>query len=66
MSFAADTMSIVRWNILFTGSVQHVGFRYTAMYCARDLDLSGWVRNLPDGRVEMEVQGSVGRIRNTI
>ncbi len=46
-----------RWHILFSGKVQHVGFRYTAYYLARDLGLTGWVDNLADGRVEMELQG---------
>ena len=40
-----------RWHILFSGKVQHVGFRYTAYYLARDLGLTGWVDNLADGRV---------------
>ncbi len=34
-----------------------MGFRYTACYLARPLGLTGWVRNLWDGTVEMEVQG---------
>ncbi|MBQ1316154.1 MAG: acylphosphatase [Lachnospiraceae bacterium] len=53
----------VRWHILFSGRVQHVGFRYTAYYRARDLYLTGWVDNLPDGRVEMEIQGPVANLR---
>ena len=53
----------VRWHILFEGEVQFVGFRYTARLLARKLDLSGWVRNLPDGRVEVEAQGSVTDLR---
>ena len=40
-----------RWHLLFTGQVQHVGFRYTAYYLARDLGLTGWVDTLPDSRV---------------
>ena len=47
----------VRWRVLFSGKVQHVGFRYTAYYLARELYLTGWVDNLPDGRVAMEAQG---------
>ena len=47
----------VRKHIYFSGRVQGVGFRYSAQYLARPLDLTGWVRNLWDGRVEMEVQG---------
>lgn len=47
----------VRKHILFYGRVQGVGFRYHATYKARLLGLTGWVRNLYDGSVEMEVQG---------
>ena len=52
-----------RWHILFSGQVQHVGFRYTAYYLARDLGLTGWVDNLADGRVEMELQGPPSLLR---
>ena len=55
-----------RWHILFSGKVQHVGFRYTAYYIARDLGLTGWVDNLPDGRVEMEVQGQPSDLRRLL
>jgi acylphosphatase len=34
-----------------------VGFRYRATYAARGLGITGYVKNLYDGRVEMEVQG---------
>ena len=53
----------VRWHILFEGEVQFVGFRYTARLLAKKLALSGWVRNLPDGRVEVEAQGAVTDLR---
>ncbi len=53
----------VRWNILFEGDVQFVGFRYTARVLAKRLGLSGWVRNLPDGRVELEAQGEPSGLR---
>lgn len=52
----------VRKHIFFSGEVQGVGFRYSAVYLARPLDLTGWVRNLWDGRVEMEVQGESAAI----
>lgn len=55
-----------RWRVLFSGRVQHVGFRYTAYYLARPLYLTGWVRNLPDGRVEMEAQGGVSQLRKLL
>ncbi len=48
----------IRERIIFHGRVQGVGFRYQAMYAARDFGLTGWVQNLPDGTVEMEVQGA--------
>ena len=47
----------IRKHILFYGRVQGVGFRYHSTYKARLLGLTGWVRNLYDGSVEMEVQG---------
>ena len=47
----------VRKHIFFSDRVQGVGFRYSAIYLARPLGLTGWVENLWDGRVEMEVQG---------
>ncbi|MFR0909215.1 acylphosphatase [Eubacterium sp.] len=47
----------VRKHIFFYGRVQGVGFRYYSVNKARQLGLTGWVRNLYDGSVEMEVQG---------
>ena len=47
----------VRKHIIFYGRVQGVGFRYYSVYKSRQLGLTGWVRNLYDGTVEMEVQG---------
>ena len=52
-----------RWHLVLSGRVQRVGLRYTARYLCRDLGLTGWVKNLPDGRVEMEVQGDVTSLR---
>ena len=54
---------MVRWHIYFSGRVQHVGFRYTAYYLAKELYLTGWVDNLSDGRVELEAQGGVASLR---
>ena len=47
----------IRRHYFFSGRVQGVGFRYRARYLAEGFSLTGWVRNLPDERVEMEVQG---------
>lgn len=54
---------IVRRHILFMGRVQGVGFRYQAQNAASQLGLTGWVRNLADGSVEAEVQGSEAAVR---
>ena len=51
------------WHLYLSGSVQHVGLRYTALYMCRDMTLTGWVKNLPDGRVELEIQGDVSSLR---
>jgi acylphosphatase len=44
--------------VLYSGRVQGVGFRYTTHTIARRHGVSGYVRNLPDGRVELAVEGS--------
>ena len=57
---------MIRKHILFYGRVQGVGFRYHATYKASLLGLTGWVRNLEDGSVEMEVQGTREEIREMV
>ena len=42
----------VRAHTFITGKVQGVGYRYSTVNKASQLNISGWVRNLPDGRVE--------------
>jgi len=42
---------------LFGGRVQGVGFRYATKRLATGFDLVGWVRNLDDGRVELQIMG---------
>ena len=48
---------MVRAHIFFSGTVQGVGFRYTCRSYAADLELTGWVKNLADGRVELMAEG---------
>lgn len=47
----------IRKHVTYHGRVQGVGFRYTCYDLARTLTLVGYVRNLPDGDVELEAQG---------
>ncbi len=56
----------IRRHIIFYGRVQGVGFRYYAVNKARQLGLTGWVKNLYDGSVEMEVQGEEPKIDELI
>ncbi|RKX83285.1 MAG: acylphosphatase [Spirochaetes bacterium] len=45
-------------SYIVTGRVQGVGFRWFVLGRARSLDITGWVRNLPDGSVEVRAEGS--------
>ena len=44
-------------TVFFTGRVQGVGFRYTALQVAKEFEVAGFVGNLPDGRVHLEAEG---------
>ncbi len=52
-----EMISTHRAHIFYTGRVQGIGFRYTAERLALDLKLVGWVKNLPDNRVEVVCEG---------
>ncbi len=51
-------MEKIRKHFIFHGEVQGVGFRWNAKYIARNYGISGWVRNLDDGSVELEAEGT--------
>ncbi|MDD8048161.1 MAG: acylphosphatase [Thomasclavelia sp.] len=57
---------MIRVHIYFSGIVQGVGFRYRCYNIASQLGLTGWARNLYDGRVECELQGSKNNIEDFI
>ncbi len=48
--------------VYFTGHVQGVGFRYSTLQVAKEFEIAGFVRNLPDGRVHLEVEGRPGDV----
>lgn len=50
-------MSRRRMHILYSGRVQGVGFRYQTKQLSMGFELTGKVRNLPDGRVELVAEG---------
>lgn len=50
-------MAAERVHVLYGGRVQGVGFRYTAVGISRRHHVAGWVRNVPDGRVELLAEG---------
>ena len=44
-------------TVYFSGRVQGVGFRYSTLQVAKEFEVAGFVCNLPDGRVLVEVEG---------
>lgn len=58
-------MSLTR-HLLITGRVQGVGFRFTMQRKARELELTGWVRNRNDGSVEAVIQGASAAVETMI
>ena len=49
---------MTRFSIIVNGRVQGVGFRFFTQLTASNLKLTGWCKNLHDGRVQIEAQGS--------
>jgi acylphosphatase len=50
-------------QVFYEGNVQGVGFRWTVRDAAKSFDVTGWIRNLPDGRVELQVTGQEDEVR---
>ena len=53
---------LVRVRVFAGGRVQGVAYRFFAEKYAGRMGISGWARNLPDGRVEVLAEGSAGNI----
>ena len=54
--------AISRIRVLYSGNVQGVGFRATARSVAKRIPVQGFVKNLPDGSVEMVAEGDAGSL----
>jgi len=59
-------MSKTRAHVFISGFVQGVGFRFFAILNARKLRVSGFVRNLRDGRVEVVAEGELENVKTFI
>lgn len=57
-------MAKQRLHIFYSGRVQGVGFRYTVKALAAGFDLTGTVRNLADGRVELAAEGEAAELES--
>jgi acylphosphatase len=53
-------------TVFFSGRVQGVGFRYQTFQVAKGYEISGYVMNLPDGRVQLEAEGRPEEVRDFI
>ena len=62
----ADAPSHERWEVHYEGHVQGVGFRYTARWIAARLDVTGYVKNLPDGRVRLVIEGEPAELERML
>jgi acylphosphatase len=54
---------VIARRVTVAGRVQGVGFRFFAERIASELGVTGWVRNLPDGKVETVAEGEEGAVR---
>jgi acylphosphatase len=57
---------VVRYRVLISGRVQGVFFRDTCRRLAEQHGVAGWVRNLPDGRVEAVFEGPAEDVRRLV
>jgi acylphosphatase len=61
--FNRGDAEVARLHAFFGGHVQGVGFRWQATQVAKGYCVSGWVKNLPDGRVELLAEGEASEVK---
>lgn len=66
MSFEQQTTETVRARVFVSGTVQGVYYRANTRETARNRGVDGWVRNLPDGRVEAVFEGNPGDVEEMV
>jgi acylphosphatase len=66
VSGAADGSGPIRRRVLISGRVQGVGFRWSCRRMAESQGVSGWCRNLPDGRVEAVFEGDRAAVERAV
>ena len=64
--FSASMSGVYHVTVIFSGRVQGVGFRYQTLQVAKGYEVSGWVTNLSDGRVQLEAEGRPDEVRDFI
>jgi acylphosphatase len=57
---------IFHTSVYFSGRVQGVGFRYHTMQVAKEFEVSGYVRNVADGRVQVEAEGQKSEVEGFV
>ena len=62
-SFANIRPGMISLQVFYEGNVQGVGFRWSVRHIAKGFDVIGWVRNLADGRVELQINGEEAELR---
>jgi len=60
---AEKPATMISLQVFYEGNVQGVGFRWSVRHVAKGFDVTGWVRNLADGRVELQVTGEDEEVR---
>lgn len=62
MKSRASSSQMKRIHLIITGRVQGVGFRFYAREIAQKTGVKGWVKNLPNGNVEITAEGSIKQV----